>query len=201
MGTMTILLRKAAERIRGENRVDSFHEFPPRGVGLTPHSPGSGRAFSCAWLAAVAALAVSACALQPGSASAPLAYVPNEGSGTISIIDPRTDTVTGEIKTGGKPRGLAFGRGKPLLYVSDQPSNSLKIVNLDSRSVEGQVPLGKSPEGVSISPDGRWVVVAVEEGNSVSFVDTASGKVVADVKVRGQTPNTPCSVLTARGST
>ena len=41
MGTMTILLRKAVERIRGENSADSFHEFPPRGVQLTPHSPGS----------------------------------------------------------------------------------------------------------------------------------------------------------------
>ena len=39
--------------------------------------------------------------------AAPLAYVPNEGSGTISVIDTGTDAVVKEIKAGKKPRGIA----------------------------------------------------------------------------------------------
>ena len=38
--------------------------------------------------------------------AAPLAYVPNEETGTISIIDTEKDTVIGDIKAGDKPRGL-----------------------------------------------------------------------------------------------
>ena len=34
--------------------------------------------------------------------AAPFAYVPNEGSGTISIIDTQADEVVDEINIGGK---------------------------------------------------------------------------------------------------
>src|SRR6478752_1432966 len=56
----------------------------------------------------------------------PYAYVPNEGSGTISIIDTATDATVGEIKTGGRPRGIAAS--PTLLYFSDLPSSALKVV-------------------------------------------------------------------------
>jgi len=45
-------------------------------------------------------------ALLPGMATAsPFAYVPNEKSGTISIIDCATDNVVGQIKAGTKRAG------------------------------------------------------------------------------------------------
>ena len=47
--------------------------------------------------------------------TAPFAYVPNEKSGTLSIIDTADDTVVAEIKSGDKPRGLAVSKdGKTL---------------------------------------------------------------------------------------
>ena len=39
--------------------------------------------------------------------AAPFAYVPNERSGTVSVIDTASDQVVATIKTGGKPRGIA----------------------------------------------------------------------------------------------
>src|SRR6476660_9357905 len=92
--------------------------------------------------------------------AAPFAYVPNEGSGSLSVIDTATDQVVGEI---------ADGR---TVYVSDQPNNQLVVVDIASRKATGVIALGESPEGVGISPDGRWVAAAVEETNDVAFVDT-----------------------------
>ena len=40
--------------------------------------------------------------------AAPFAYVPNEGSATLSIIDTATDQVVGEIAVGKKPRGTVI---------------------------------------------------------------------------------------------
>ena len=49
-----------------------------------------------------------AAALVAGAAAAqPFAFVPNEKSGTVSIIDTTKDAVVGEIKAGEKPRGIA----------------------------------------------------------------------------------------------
>src|SRR5215831_20107889 len=38
--------------------------------------------------------------------AAPFAYVSNEGSGSISVIDTATDKVTAVFKAGAKPRGI-----------------------------------------------------------------------------------------------
>ena len=90
-------------------RLFRFMSFLLAGPALAPHSPGSGRAFSWSLLAFLTAALAAGCASMP-ERTAPLAYVPNEGSGTISIIDTASDTVVGEITTGGKPRGLALSR-------------------------------------------------------------------------------------------
>ncbi|HEV7799523.1 MAG TPA: hypothetical protein VGP15_00475, partial [Burkholderiales bacterium] len=107
----------------------------------------------------LAAAVVALAAISAPAGAEPFAYVPNEGSGTISIIDTATDAVVGEIRTGGKPRGIAINPKTQLLYVSDSPSSALKVIDTANRSVVSEVPLGKSPEGVYISHDGALVAV------------------------------------------
>jgi YVTN family beta-propeller protein len=92
----------------------------------------------------------------------PFAYVPNEGAGTMSVIDTATDQVVAELPGGSKPRGLAVGVGQPLA-VCQRPAEQQPAAGRPRRRKLGAtVALGESPEGVSISPDGRWVVAAVE---------------------------------------
>jgi YVTN family beta-propeller protein len=62
--------------------------------------------------------------------AAPFAYVPNEKSGTISIIDIATDTVTGVIPAGKRPRGIAISPDGKFIYVSDQPSNGIHVIDV-----------------------------------------------------------------------
>jgi YVTN family beta-propeller protein len=120
--------------------------------------------------------------------AAPFAYVPNEGSGTVSVIDTATDRVVGDIPAGKKPRGTAVSVDGKVAYVSDQPNNRLVTLDLAALRPLGEIALGESPEGVGISPDGRWVAAAVEENNVVAFVDTVAGKLAFVVKVRGKNP-------------
>src|SRR5688500_4928707 len=103
--------------------------------------------------------------------AAPFAYVPNENSGSVSIIDTATDKVVGELRTGGKPRGIAVSPDGARLYLSDRASNSLLVVDLARREVEKRIPLGQSPEGISLSRDGRWLAAAIEEADSVVLID------------------------------
>src|SRR5437879_10827973 len=119
-------------------------------------------------------LLILALACLPQARAAPFAYVPNERSGTVSVIDTANDQVVATIKTGGKPRGIAATPDGRRLYVSDQPSGSLVVVDLATREVSERIPVGKSPEGVGISRDGAWIAVAVEENNSVSLIRAAA---------------------------
>ena len=63
------------------------------------------------------------------------AYVPNEKTGTLSIIDLAKDEVIGSIQAGKKPRGLVASLDGKTLYVSDQPNNALLII--DTRRAQG----------------------------------------------------------------
>jgi YVTN family beta-propeller protein len=66
------------------------------------------QAFAAAFLLALAGTA----------AAAPFAYVPNEKSGTISVIDTDGDTVVRTFVTGGKPRVIAVSPDGKTVYVS-----------------------------------------------------------------------------------
>ncbi|MFC6522509.1 beta-propeller fold lactonase family protein [Undibacterium arcticum] len=161
----------------------SPHGFP----GRTPHGLGLFAAVRRR-LPLLGAVLSSALLMPCPSIASPFAYVPNEKSGTISIIDCASDSVVGHIQAGTKPRGLAVSHDGNTLYVSDQPANALLIVDLRKRAVVGTVPLGESPEGVGISPAGDWVVAASEITNSVSFISTATNKKVFSVKTAGKNP-------------
>lgn len=148
--------------------------------------------FGAPWLPALGGLAVMLglplLAASANPAGAPLAYVPNEGSGSLSIIDTSRDALIGEIPAGKKPRGTVITRDGLTAYVSDQPNNRLLVIDLAQRRVSGDIALGESPEGVGLSPDGRWVVAAVEERHEVVFVDTQQRRKAFTVPVKGKNP-------------
>jgi YVTN family beta-propeller protein len=50
-------------------------------------------------------LIASLLAVPAALSAAPFAYVPNEGAGTLSVIDTATDQVVAEVPAGKKPRG------------------------------------------------------------------------------------------------
>ena len=119
-----------------------------------------------------------ALALPWAACAAPFAYVPNEGSGTLSVIDTATDKVVAEIAAGTKPRGTVVGVDGRRAYVSDQPNNQLVMIDLDLRKVAGTIPLGAEvvlellpPGGAAPMPiTGRVAYHAGDNGTGLKFI-------------------------------
>src|SRR5690242_17508598 len=122
------------------------------------------------------------------AAAQPMAYVANEKSGTVSVVDTAADKVVAEIATGGKPRGMALSPDGQRLYVSEQSKNALLVVDTSTREVLQEIELGQSPEGIDISPDGRLLAAASEATNAVLLVDTAAGRIAAAINTSGKNP-------------
>src|SRR3954471_18156952 len=99
------------------------------------------------------------------SAICATAYVPNEGSATISVIDTATDKVTDTLRFGKKPRGIAISPDGSQLYLSDQTGNALVVVDTAKRATIATIPLGDSPEAIYLSADGKWLAAAIEEND------------------------------------
>src|SRR3954470_9554346 len=132
------------------------------------------------FLAALAAPCI-ACAV-------PFAYVSNEGSASISVIDVASATVVRTLKTGAKPRGVAVSRDGERVFVSEQAGNALVAYDTNAGRELGRAAVGNSPEAVYLSPDGKWLAVAIEEDDRVALVDAGTMKVDRRIATKGRNP-------------
>lgn len=137
------------------------------------------------------AAALSSAPLYAADHSPELAYVPNEGSSNISVIDLGSNTVVrtlpAEGSLGKKIQGIALDKAGKRLFVVDAEGDSISAIDLASGKVSTQ-PAGKGPEGVERSPDGKWIAVCAEASNEALLFDAASFKLGKRIAMQGENP-------------
>ncbi|MFN8380647.1 MAG: beta-propeller fold lactonase family protein [Anaerolineales bacterium] len=80
------------------------------------------------------------------------AYVTNQVSGTVSVIDLGTQAKLTDIKVGAEPYGIALTPDASRAYVANSASNSVSIIDTASNSVVGTIAIpGVQPRGVAIT--------------------------------------------------
>jgi len=140
---------------------------------------------------ALAAL-LSSAAIASGAQAAGLAYVPNQKSGTISVIDTARDQVVRTLSAGGKLgkrlQAIDADRRGTLLYVVDAQNNTLFAIDPATDAVKQSVDIGKEAEGVRLSPSGDTLAVCAEGQNMALLVDAASFAIEARIPVKGKNP-------------
>jgi YVTN family beta-propeller protein len=88
------------------------------------------------------------------------AYVANDASGSVSVINTASNTVIATIPVGNAPYGVAFTPDGARVYVVNENSNSVSVIATDSNTVIATVSVGSDPIGVVITPDGTRAYVA-----------------------------------------
>jgi PQQ-dependent catabolism-associated beta-propeller protein len=133
-----------------------------------------------------------------------LAYVTNEGSGELTIIDTSNDSVVGTIPVGTRPRGIRLSEDGRTVYVAlsgsprcpptmpdeeceklkaDKSKDGIGIIDVATRKVTKVLPGGSDPEAFDISKDGTRLFVSNEDVDSATIVDIESGKILRTVSV------------------
>jgi YVTN family beta-propeller protein len=113
---------------------------------------------------------------RPGAMSAvtrgdrPLVYVPNVGSGTVSIIDPHTDKVIRTVRVGPGPEHVVPSWDLRTLWVNNDAGNSLTPINPVTGSFGKPVRVD-DPYNLYFTPDGRFAVVMAEARHQIVFRD------------------------------
>jgi YVTN family beta-propeller protein len=113
---------------------------------------------------------------RPGRISAvarkdrPLVYVPNFGSNTVSVIDPRTHTVIGTHHVGGGPQHVVPSWDLKTLWVNDNSGNSLTPINPVTGAFGKPVSVD-DPYNLYFTPDGRYAVIMAETKRQIVFRD------------------------------
>jgi PQQ-dependent catabolism-associated beta-propeller protein len=133
-----------------------------------------------------------------------LAYVTNEGSEELTVIDTRTDSAVATIPVGTRPRGVRVSRDGKTIFVAlsgsprcpptmpdeeceklkaDKSKDGVAVVDAATRKVTRVLPGGSDPETFDISRDGATLFVSNEDAGTASIVDIASGKIRSSVTV------------------
>src|SRR5262249_51127601 len=106
------------------------------------------------------------------------AYVTNNGSATVSVIDTVTNTVVATIPVGLAPNGVVLTPDGKFAYVANWSSNTVSVIDTTTKTVVGSpIPIVSAPQGIGITPDGKSVYVTAEP-NAVVVIDTATNAIV-----------------------
>ena len=105
-------------------------------------------------------------------ASAFLAYVSNEKSNTVSVIDTNSWTVIKTIKVGQRPRGIEFTKDGKLLLVAVGDDDKIEVIDVATGQVVDLRPPARTPELFTQDAAGkRFCMVANENDNTVTIID------------------------------
>lgn len=126
-----------------------------------------------------------------GVSAAPLAFVSNQATGSVTVIDTTTDqvikTLLGEGKLG-KVNGAVANPAATLLFVVDAQGGVVNVVDVATDKLKKQIAVGKGPEGIGIAPSGNEVAACIEDDNRVVIIDTKKLEVVQRIATKGQNP-------------
>src|SRR6476619_2005240 len=81
-----------------------------------------------------------------GQARAYLAYVSNEKSNTVSVIDTSKWEVVRTIKVGQRPRGIEISRDQKHVFVAVGDDDTIQIIDTKTNEIAGTLPSGPDPE-------------------------------------------------------
>jgi YVTN family beta-propeller protein len=96
--------------------------------------------------------------------------VPNSGSDTVSVIDPRTFRVLRTVRVGRQPQHVVPAWDLKTLWVNEDLGNSLTPIN-PRTGFFGRPVAVSDPYNLYFTPDGRYAVVMAERLRRIDFRD------------------------------
>jgi len=103
-------------------------------------------------------------------------YVVCQDSDEIRVVDTASEKVSGSIRVGHVPRGIALSPDGARLYVTNAWSDSVSVIDLATREVVQTLATGFEPSGVVADKAGATLYVANRLSGDVSLIDLATGQ-------------------------
>ncbi|MDO5288040.1 MAG: YncE family protein [Pseudomonadota bacterium] len=137
------------------------------------------RAWLGSALAGAAAAAWGAAPSAPAQAGAgPLAYITNQGSHNVSVLDVRAARVLTTIAVGKEPAGVVAVPARREVFVANAGAGTLSVIDARVQAVVAEISVGAGGAvGIDASADGRWVYVADWFGAQLLTVSAAQRRI------------------------
>jgi YVTN family beta-propeller protein len=108
--------------------------------------------------------------------AAPFAYITNQGSHNVSVIDVALDKVVSTIAVGTSPAGVVAVNAVGKVFVTNPESRNVSVIDMRTNTVIATLTAGtepfQAPLGVDATHDGRYVFVADWQAHQLLAFDT-----------------------------
>lgn len=121
------------------------------------------------------------------------AYITNNGSNTVSVINTLSNTVVATIPVDDHPYGITVSPNGRYVYVFSRAVNTVSVIDAATNTVVNSISLQSLgtniyTNGAAISPDGNSLYVSVDRSFSplndfVTVINTVTGKITASIEV------------------
>jgi len=111
------------------------------------------------------------------------AYVANQASNDVSVINTSSNVVVATIPVGTGPLSSIISPDGSLVYAINSGSNNISVINTSSNTVTSTIPAGNTPFSGAVIPDGSKLYLANWASNDVSVINTATHNIEAIVPV------------------
>src|ERR1039457_806130 len=113
-------------------------------------------------------------------------YVTTELDQAITIVDPKTLKIIGQIPTGQtESHMLAISHDGRRGYTANVGPGTVSVLDLEGRKTITVIPISGETQRISISPDDKMVFTSDQKAPRLAVIDTATNKVKTWVELPG----------------
>ena len=99
-----------------------------------------------------------------------LAFITNQESSKLDIVDLKKKEKILEIDVGQKPAAIDIDSENRVIFIANPGSNNVFVYNLKTNE-KYFIEAGKSPMGIALSHDKKYIFVSNWYDNSVTIID------------------------------
>jgi YVTN family beta-propeller protein len=110
-----------------------------------------------------------------------IAYVTNQRSDSVSVINLTNNVVTNTIAVGDNPWEVVVNPAGTIGYVTNLNSDSVSVIDLINNVVTATIAVGDGPVNLAINPAGTFVYVSNFTAGTVSVINLSTNSVVHTV--------------------
>jgi len=115
-----------------------------------------------------------------------VAYIVDSGrtsTGMLHILNIRDRSVTGTVRLGASPFGVAVSPVSEQVFVLMGGSNEVWVIDPGRQSVISRIPVGDGPNGIAFTPDGKRVFISNSRSGDLTVIDAEKLQVEITVPV------------------
>ncbi len=101
-------------------------------------------------------------------------FVANQGSDTVSMIDPQMLAVTATLKVDARPVGVALSPDENVLAVAELGADSVRLIDAANLETTALIVVADRPHGLAFTPDGQRLLVSHLLSGQVTVIPLSS---------------------------